>query len=147
MKKRTFTLLMIMAVIAAMCFTACSKSKATLESYINDHPEVKTKIDEKLGSEDMANVKVDFSGDELIYTFDISGMENMTEELGKDEAVKEALDKGLDDQADTFTSLAQSVLDTVTKDGAEIETVKVTVKYMYGDEEITSRTFEATPAE
>ena len=148
MKKRTFTLLMIMAVIAAMCFTACGKSsKATLESYVNDHPDMRTEIDEQLGSEDTAGVTVDFKGNEMIYSMDISGMDNMTEELAKDESIKTALDQGLEDQSATFSALAQNVLDTVTKDGAEIETVKVTVKYMYKDTEITSKTFDPAPAE
>jgi hypothetical protein len=144
MKKRTFTLLMIMAVIAAMCFTACGKSsKATLESYVNDHPDMRTEIDEQLGSEDTAGVTVDFKGNEMIYSMDISGMDNMTEELAKSDSVKESLEAGLEQQSDAFEATAASVLQSIRDEGEQIETVKVTVNYTYGDEVIATASFDA----
>lgn len=146
MKKRTLAVLMIMTVISAMIFTACGKKAVTLESYINDHADVKADIEEKLGSEDMQGITVDFKGDEMIYSFDISGMDNMTEDLAKSDEVKEALDAGLEQQSATFSDLAANVLKTLQDDGADIKSVKVTVNYMYGDTLITSRTFEPSAA-
>ena len=144
MKKRTFIVLMIMAVVAAMCFTACGKkAPTTLESYVNDHPEVKEEIDEKLGTDELKGVTVDFSGNEMTYTYDISGMDNITEELAKSDTLKESLDAGLDQQSSTFVQLASTLKNSVKEDGVELETVKVTVVYTYEDYQITSRTFEA----
>lgn len=144
MKKRTFIVLMIMAVVAAMCFTACGKkAPTTLESYVNDHPEVKEEIDEKLGTDELKGVTVDFSGNEMTYTYDISGMDNITEELAKSDTLKESLDAGLEQQSGTFTQLASTLKNSVKEDGVELETVKVTVVYTYEDYQITSRTFEA----
>ena len=144
MKKSTFIVLMIMAVVAAMCFTACGKkAPTTLESYVNDHPEVKEEIDEKLGTDELKGVTVDFSGNEMTYTYDISGMDNITEELAKSDTLKESLDAGLDQQSSTFVQLASTLKNSVKEDGVELETVKVTVVYTYEDYQITSRTFEA----
>ena len=144
MKKRTFIVLMIMAVVAAMCFTACGKkAPTTLESYVNDHPEVKEEIDEKLGTDELKGVTIDFSGNEMTYTYDISGMDNITEELAKSDTLKESLDAGLDQQSSTFVQLASTLKNSVKEDGVELETVKVTVVYTYEDYQITSRTFEA----
>lgn len=147
MKKRSFIVFMMIAVLAAMCFTACGKKAApTLESYINDHPEVKTEVDEQLGTDAMKGVKVEFSGNDMIYTFDLANMDNITEEVAKAESTKAALDQGLEQQTETFVNVANTILDTVKKDGAEIETVRVVVNYTYGDEAITSRTYEAGEA-
>ena len=144
MKKRTFIVLMIMAVVAAMCFTACgNKAPTTLESYVNDHPEVREEIDEKLGTDELKGVTVDFSGNEMTYTYDISGMDNITEELAKSDTLKESLDAGLEQQSGTFTQLASTLKESVKEDGVDLETVKVTVIYTYEDYQITSRTFEA----
>ena len=87
-----------------------------------------------------------FKGDEMIYSFDIAGMDNMTEDLAKSDEIKNALDAGLEQQADTFSQLAADVLKNLQDDGAEVKTVKVTVNYNYGDTLITTKTFEAAPA-
>ena len=135
---------MIMAVIAAMCFTACGKKAQTLEAYINDHPEVQTEIDEKLGTDELKNVSIEFKENEMIYNFDLAGMDDVTEELAKSDAIKESLEKGLDQQSETFVNIANTIMNTVKEDGAEIDTVKVTVNYKYGDELITTKSFEAS---
>ena len=147
MKKRTIIVLMIMAVITAMCFTACGKKAApTLESYINDHPEVKSEIDEQMGTEGLQGVTIEFSGNEMIYNFDLASMQNVTEEVAKSEETKAALDKGLEAQSATLVNVAHTIFATLKQDGAEIETVQVTVNYKYGDELITTRTFDADPS-
>ncbi len=133
-----------MAVLAAMCFTACGKkAPETLESYIDSHPEVKEEIDDKLGTDELKGVSIEFSGNEMTYTYDISNMENITEEIAKSDTLKESLNAGLDQQASTFTQLANTLKESVKEDGVELETVKVTVVYTFKDEQITSRTFEA----
>ena len=37
MKKRTLVVLLIMAVITALCFSGCSKEPMTLEKYVQDN--------------------------------------------------------------------------------------------------------------
>lgn len=40
MKKRTLIVFLVMAVISALCFTACSKEEMTLEKYVKDNPDI-----------------------------------------------------------------------------------------------------------
>ena len=149
MKKRSLIVMLVVAVLAAMCLTACGqKEPPTLESYLNDHPDQKTQIDEQLGaSEELKGVTVEFSGNDMIYTCDMAIRGGITEEDAKSAEVKEMLDTGLATQADAFKGTANSVLDEVRKDGAEIEQIRIIVNYNYGDYQITSATFESDPVE
>lgn len=146
MKKKSLILFMIVAVLAAMCFTACGKKQATLESYLNDHPDIQASIDEQLGSEELQGVKVEFTGNDMIYTYDLAGVSEVTEEYAKSDEVKERLQSGLDAQADTFKNTANSVLTAVNEDGAEIDSINMVVNYVYGDEVLVTQTFASDPA-
>ena len=149
MKKKSLIIMLIMAVLAAMCLTACGqKEPPTLESYLNDHPDQKTQIDEQLGaSEELKGVTVEFSGNDMIYNYDLASREDVTEEYAKSEVAKELLDQGLANQADAFKGTANPVLDEVRKDGAEVEQIRIIVHYNYDDYQITTATFESDPAE
>ncbi len=146
MKKRSLIIFMIMTVIAAMCFTACGKKQTTLESYLNDHPDIQASIDEQLGSDELKNIKVEFSGNDMIYTYDLAGVESITEEQAKSDEVKQKLQEGLDAQADNFKTTANSVLAAVNEDGAGIESINMVVNYVYGDEVVATGTFSSDPA-
>lgn len=144
MKKRnSFILLMIVAVVTAMLFTACGNSKPTLQSFLEDNPDVKQQVDDQIASSNEAGIVVEFSGNDIVYTYDLAGMDGMTEELAKGDDIKAALESGLDAQTDTFKNVAKSLYDTVKEAGTELETVRVIVNYNYGDEVIVTRTFEA----
>lgn len=149
MKKRSLIVMLIMAVLAAMCLTACGqKEPPTLESYLNDHPDMKTQIDEQLGAdEDLKGVTVEFSGNDLIYNCDMASRGDITEEYAKSAEAKELLDTGLSTQADAFKGTANTVLEEVRNDGTEIEQVRIIVNYNYGDYQITTATFESDPVE
>ena len=137
---------MVMAVATVMCFSACGKKEApTLESYMNDHPEVRAEIDEKLGADEYKGVTVDFSGNDMTYNFDLANMDGMTEEYAKSDEAKKLLDEGLAGQTEAFVSTANTVLQAVRDDGAEIEKVNVIVNYNYGDTLITTASFESDP--
>ena len=147
-KGNRLVLIMIMAVITAMVFTACgSKKQQTLESYVNDHPEIKSQIDETLGAGEYNGVTVDFSGNDMIYNFDLSSTDTVTEEMAKSEDLKKALDEGLASQEESFKTAANTVLKSIKDEGGDIDAIKVIVNYNYGDELITSATFESDPAE
>lgn len=160
MKRKTIAvLLMVIALISAMMMTACggksggSAEKQTLESFVSDNPDVKEQIDQKVAEGESGGVKVDFSGNDIIYTYDLSNIEDMTEELAKSDTLKETLQSALDEQASTFKGVASQMEDVVNQAGAGISGVRVIVNYIYGDEVIVSGTFEpeaasdAAPAE
>ena len=148
MKKKSLIVMLIMAVLAAMCLTACGeKEPPTLESYMNDHPDMQAEIDEQLGADELKGVTVEFSGNEMIYTYDMASRGDVTEEFAKSEEAKKLLDDGLANQADAFKSTANTVLQEVRTDGTEIEKVTIVVNYVYGDYQITTATFESNPVE
>lgn len=149
MKKKSLIVMLIMAVLAAMCLTACGeKEPPTLESYLNDHPDQKTQIDEQIGAnEELKGVTVEFSGNDIIYTYDMASREDITEEIIKSEESKQLLDQALEAQADAFKGTANSVLQEVRNDGTEIENVRIIVNYTYNGEQITTATFESDPIE
>lgn len=147
MKKKSLIVFMIMAVLTAMCFTACGKSaQPTLESYLNDHPDIQASIDEQLGSDELKNITVEFKGNDMIYTYDLAGVESVTEEQAKSDEVKQKLQEGLDAQTESFKTTANSVLAAVNEDGAGIESINMVVNYVYGDEVVATGTFTSDPA-
>jgi cell division protein ZapA (FtsZ GTPase activity inhibitor) len=147
-KGNRFVLIMTLAVITAMVFTACgSKKQQTLESYVNDHPEIKAEIDEQIGADEYNGITVEFSGNDMIYNFDLSSNESITEEMAKSEEIKTALDEGLAGQEESFKAAANTVLKSIKEDGGTIDAIRVIVNYNYGDELITSATFDSDPAE
>ena len=151
MKRKTLAvLLLVMALISAMMVTACGSKPAekeetpTLESFMNENPDVKDEIDKKVSAGETNGVAIDISGNDIIYTFDLKGMDDMTDEFAKSDELKQNLQAALDEQSATFTGIADSLESTVSAAGTEIKGVRVVVKYVYGDEELTSSVFEAS---
>ena len=69
MKKRTLIVFLVMAVISALCFTACGKEEMTLEKYVKDNPDIQESIDSAMND---SNVVVEITGNDISYTFDLS---------------------------------------------------------------------------
>ena len=136
---------MIMTVMSAICFTSCGSKKATLETYMNDHPDDRAKVEEPVASSNRPGLSVEFSGNEMIYTFELSEMEGITEEYIKSDIAKQLFESGLETQADSFKKVANTVLDEVRKNEKSIESISITVKYTYDDDVITSATYESDP--
>ncbi len=139
MKKRTFIVLMIMALITALCFTACgSKEEMTLEKFCADNPEVQESIDQAMAD---SNVLVEIKENAIIYTFDLSKMDGYTEELAKSDTLKETLSSALDSAAGTFGNISKSV-----EESTEIQGISTVVNYNWVDETIVTRTFTSADA-
>ena len=139
MKKRTFIVLMIMALITALCFTACgSKEEMTLEKFCADNPEVQESIDQAMAD---SNVLVEIKENAIIYTFDLSKMDGYTEEIAKSDVVKENLTTALDAAAGTFGNISKSV-----EESTETQGISTVVNYNWNDENIVTRTFTSADA-
>lgn len=131
---------MIMAVLSAMVFTACgSKEAMTLEKYIKDNPDVQESINSAAGD---SNVNVEIKGNDIIYTFDLSTMEQFDEETARSEAVISALEQGLDGAAASFGGVSKSI-----EDATEIQGINTTVNYSWGDEVLVTKTFTSADAD
>ena len=139
MKKRTFIVLMIMALITALCFTACgSKEEMTLEKFCADNPEVQESIDQAMAD---SNVLVEIKENAIIYTFDLSKMDGYTEEIAKSDVIKENLNTALDAAAGTFGNISKSV-----EESTETQGISTVVNYNWNDENIVTRTFTSADA-
>lgn len=140
MKKRSLiALFMILAVLSAMCLTACgSKEAMTLEKYVKDNPDVQESIDSATGD---SNVKVEIKGNEIIYTFDLSTMEQFTEESAKSDAVIAALEDALAGASGTFGNISKTI-----EDSTEIQGISTTVNYTWGEEVLVTKSFTSAEA-
>ena len=140
MKKRTLIVLMIMAVITALCFTACSsKETMTLEKYVQDNPDVQESIDSAMAD---SNVAVVIKENDISYNFDLSKMDGYTEELAKSDAIISALDDALAAAGGTFGGICKSL-----EESTEISGITTTVNYSWEDEVLVTKTFTSADAE
>ena len=140
MKKRTLIVLMIMAVITALCFTACgSKETMTLEKYVQDNPDVQESIDSAMAD---SNVAVVIKENDISYNFDLSKMDGYTEELAKSDAIISALDDALAAAGGTFGGICKSL-----EESTEISGITTTVNYSWEDEVLVTKTFTSADAD
>lgn len=148
MKKRTMAVLLTAAaLISSMMMTACSsrpaepEKPATLESFMNDNPDVKEQIDRKIAAEESSEVTVEISGNSIVYTYDLADIEDVTEEFAKSDSTKETLAAALNEHADVFRNVASSIKSILSEAGEEMDGICVIVNYVYGDESLISKTF------
>lgn len=141
MKKRILLVVfMIAAVLSAMVFTSCgSKEPMTLEKYVKDNPDVESSIEEATGN---SGVEVLIQGNDIIYNFDLSNMEQFTEESAKSDEVITALTDALAAASGTFGGISKQI-----EDATEIQGIKTTVNYTWGDEVLVTQTFTSADAE
>ena len=135
MKKRKALMILIatLAMICALALTGCGPR--TLEDYAASNPDTKEYIDQMASTGDLA---VEIKGNDVIYTYDISKISGVTEELAKSEDMKAQLASGLEAQKGSFETLVTG-LEKETK----FDNVRIIVKYTYNGEELISQTFES----
>ena len=138
MKKRTLVVLLIMAVITALCFSGCSKEPMTLEKYVQDNPDVQESIDSAMND---SNVLVEIKENDISYTFDLSKMEGYTEDLAKSDEIISALEQALGAAGTTFGGICKSL-----EESTEITGITTTVNYTWEDEVLVTKTFTSADA-
>ena len=107
----------------------------TLEEFVEVNPDARLQIQQSVEG---TNVSVYVSSNELIYKYDLSQTEGMTEEAAKDSEVIEALEDTLDSGDNRFIELCQSL-----ENDTGIKGITVKVLYTFGDEKLISRTYTA----
>ena len=139
MKKRGLIALFLSFIMAmSMMAASCSKTPKTLEEYINNDKEAMEEVQE---AADQSGLAVSFSGNDVIYTFDLATIEGSTEEVIKSDIMKEQLTSALDSTSDTFTGLCKQL-----EEESKIEGVQIVINYTYGDEVIITKTFTSSGA-
>ena len=158
-KKNLLMLLLIVAVSAAMLFTACGKSSnenaqpaeaaeaaeeveeaieeaeeaaMTLERYMAEHPDV---WEESLKSTEQTDgLKIELKDNTVYYYFDLGTLGITSKSAAED--TKAALDAALEDSKATFASSCKALENEVG-----IEGLHMCINYMWEDEVISSRDF------
>lgn len=138
-KKLSIAFLLILTMCAAMIVTSC-KPKATkpttLEEYAAKNAKIQKIIDSAMTD---SNISVEIKGNDVIYTFDLNTIEDVTEDTIKDERVVENLQKALDSGAANWQSVIKTIQDETGLTG-----VRVIVYYQYEGETVVSQTFTET---
>lgn len=132
--KRLISILMMLAVMMSMLLASCESKPKTLEEFVNNDEEAMEDIQE---TADESGLKVEIKENDVIYSYDISDYEGMTEEIAKGDQMIKALDAALDDAGETFTDLCKDL-----EEESGIEGVRIMVNYTYKDDELVSKTYD-----
>ena len=138
MKRKSMVAMLLAFVMSfSLMATACGSPK-TIEEYIEKDEEAAEQVQK---AADTAGLTVDFSGNDVVYTYDLASIDNVTEEVIKSDMMKEQLSSALDSTTDTFVGLCKQL-----EEESKIEGIQIVVNYTYGDEVIVTKTFNSTGA-
>ena len=133
--RKSIIALVGMIIMLCVSFTSCVSKPTTIEELINSNKDVEEQL---VSSSDGSGMSVDIKGNEIIYTYDLSGIEGATEETIKDEAMLKLLQKTLESQADSFTNVCKKI-----EAESEISGVTATVNYTFNGEVLATKTFSS----
>lgn len=137
MKKKGLTaLLLIFVMMMSVMASACNSAPKTIEEYINKDKDAMAEVQK---AADSSGLTVDFKGNDVIYTYDLAGLDGVTEEVVKSDLMVEQLSSALDNTGNTFASLCKQL-----EDESKITGVQIVVNYTYGDEVIVTKTFNSS---
>lgn len=137
-KKGLIALLMSFVMMMSIMASACSSAPKTIEEYVSKD---KDAMEEVQKAADSAGLTVAFKGNDVIYTYDLSGLDGVTEDVVKSDMMVEQLTSALDSTGDTFASLCKQL-----EEESKIEGVQIVVNYTFGDEVIVTKTFNSSGA-
>ena len=137
-RKGLIALLLSFVMMMSVMASACSSTPKTIEEYINNDKDAMAEVQK---AADASGLTVDFKGNDVIYTYDLSGIDGVTEENIKSDVMVENLSNALAGQGETFASLCKQL-----EEESKIEGVQIVVNYTYGDEVIVSKTFNSSGA-
>ena len=138
--KRPVTLVLSLLTITALLITGCTKESApkTVESIVNSDEQIASTIK---GGADESGVNVDIKDNNITYSYDISSVDGITEEMLENEEFSKSLQTSLDGQKTHLAGICKSI-----EEQAGLEGVVVKVVYTYGDKEILSTTVTSADA-
>ena len=138
MKRKSIVAMLLAFVMTfSLMATACGSPK-TIEEYINKDKDAAEQVQK---AADTAGLTVNFKGNDVVYTYDLSSINNVTEEVIKSDMMEEQLASALDSTADTFVGLCKQL-----EEESKIEGIQIIVNYTYGDEVIVTKTFNSSGA-
>ena len=135
-RKGLIALLLSFVMMMSVMASACSSTPKTIEEYINSDKDAMAEVQK---AADASGLTVDFKGNDVIYTYDLSGIDGVTEENIKSDVMVENLSNALAGQGETFASLCKQL-----EEESKIEGIQIVVNYTYGDEVIVTKTFNSS---
>lgn len=139
MKKRSIIAILLTMVMAmSLIGTACSKAPKTIEEYISSDKEAMEEVQQ---AAEQSGLAVDFSGNDVIYSFDLGTVDGATEDIIKSDVMKEQLESALDSTGDTFVGLCKQL-----EEESKIEGIQIIINYTFQDEVIVTKTFNSSGA-
>lgn len=135
-KKGLLALLLSFVMMMSVMASGCSNSPKTLEEYIQNNKEA---AEEVQSAADTAGLALSFSGNDVIYSYDLSTLDNVTEEVAKSDMMVEQLGSALDGTSETFVGLCKQL-----EEESKIEGIQIVVNYTYGDEVLVTKTFNSS---
>ena len=138
--KKATTVFISVLTVTAMLLAGCTKESEpkTVETIVNSNDDIASTIK---GAADDSGVKVDIQGNTITYSYDISSVDGITEEMIGDEDFVKSLETSLGAQKSSLANVCTSI-----KEKKKIEGVVVKVIYSYGDKEIVSTTVTSADA-
>ena len=127
-----------MLAIVALLLSGCSGNKTpdTIESLVNSDEELATSIQKQA---EAVGCDMDIKDNIITYTFDISTVDGITEELIRSDEFVESLKASIESQDEALSEFCKSV-----EKETDVEGVVLNVIYKFGDKEIVSSTFSAS---
>ena len=106
--KKATTVFISVLTVTAMLLAGCSKDSApkTVESIVNSNEDVATTIK---GAADESGVKVDIKDNTITYTYDISSVDGITEEMIGDENFVKSLETSIAGQKTSLANICTSI--------------------------------------
>ena len=132
-KNSVFVIVLSMILMSSLIFASCASKPDNLESFLKSNEEVKTDID---AAAESAGMTVEVKGNDVIYTYDLSNIDGVTEEMLKDEAMIGTLETSLDSMKSTFVDTCAELEEKTGFTG-----IQMIVNFTYGDDVLVTRTF------
>lgn len=109
-------------------------SSETLEGFLQKNPTTMEQV-KNSGDEHMT---VNVKENSIIYVYDLSTMDGVTEDAALSNDMKEKLDSALNQYSSTFSGLCNTL-----ESATDIHGIKILVKYTYGSKVISEKEFTA----
>ncbi len=134
MKQRYRFSLLILLLISSLLVSSCEPKKApsTLEEFVSAE-EVAAELQEDA---DSPGNTISISGNDIVYSYDMSKIKNFKEDVLESEQFIESLTADLESQAGIYSNTCRSLEEKTGLTG-----ITLTVEYKNGDDVIISQTF------
>ena len=138
MKRKGLIALLISLVMMLSVFTTACGGPKTIEEYVKNDKEAQEQLDKVAENQGLA---VDITGNDVVYTYDISSIDGVTEEIGTSDLMKDQLASALDNVSDQFVGLCKQL-----EEESKITGVQIIINYTYGDTVLVTKTFNSSGA-